>query len=66
MKLTERVARKASRKAIAIAVMGVVIGALLIAMPVGLIRPMPISIGFLEEIHAVLIGTKLLQKIYTL
>jgi uncharacterized membrane protein len=66
MKLIERVARKASRKTIAIAVMGVVIGALLIAMPVGLIWPMPISIGFLEEIHAVLIGTKLLQKIYTL
>ena len=66
MKFIERVARKANRKVIAIAVMTAVIGALLIAMPIGLIWPMPISIGFLEEIHAVLIGTKLLQRIYTL
>jgi len=66
VKFIERVARKANRKVIAIAVMGAVVGALLIAMPIGLIWPMPISIGFLEEIHAVLIGTKLLQRIYTL
>jgi len=63
VKFIERVARKANRKAIAIAVMGAVVGALLIAMPIGLIWTMPISIGFLEEIHAVLIGTKLLQRI---
>jgi len=66
MNLIERVTRKANRKVIAIAVMGALVGALLIAMPIGLIWTMPISIGFLEEIHAVLIGTKLLQRIYGL
>jgi hypothetical protein len=66
MKFIERVARKANRKVIAIAVMTAVIGALLIAMPIGLIWPMPISIGFLDEIHAVLIGAKLLHEIYRL
>lgn len=66
MKFIERVAGKANRKVIAIAVMTAVIGALLIAMPIGLIWPIPISIGFIDEIHAVLIGTKLLHKIYTL
>jgi len=66
MNLIERVTRKANRKVIAIAVMGALVGALLLAMPIGLIWTMPISIGFLEEIHAVLIGTKLLQRIYGL
>jgi uncharacterized protein YacL len=66
VKFIERVVRKANRKAIVIAVMGAVVGALIIAMPIGLIWPIPISIGFLDEIHAVLIGAKLLHKIYTL
>jgi len=63
MKFVKRVVGKVNRRALLIAVMGAMVGALLIAMPIGLIWPMPISIGFLEEIHAVLIGTKLLQKI---
>jgi len=66
MKFVEKVVGKVNRRAILIAVMGAMVGAVLIAMPIGLIWPMPISIGFLEEIHAVLIGTKLLQRIYTL
>ena len=57
-----------NKKALLIAVMGAMIGAamigaVLIAMPIGLIWPMPISVGFYEEILAVRIGTKLLQKI---
>ncbi|MGB8311244.1 MAG: hypothetical protein WCE81_05185 [Halobacteriota archaeon] len=63
MKFVEKVVGKVNRRAILIAVMGAMVGAVLIAMPIGLIWPMPISIGFLEEIHAVLIGTELLQKI---
>jgi len=49
-----------------IAVMGTMLGAVLIAMPIGLIWPLPISIGLIEEIHVVLVGTKLLQKVSTL
>ena len=60
MKFVKRVVGKVNRRALLIAVMGAMVGALLIAMPIGLIWPMPTSIGFLEEIHAVLIGTELL------
>jgi hypothetical protein len=63
MKFVERVVGKVNRKVIAIAVMGAAVGSLLLAMSVGLIWPMLVSIGFLEEIHAVIIGTELLQKI---
>jgi len=60
MKFVERVVGKVNGRALQIAVMGAMVGAVLIAMPIGMIWPMPTSIGFLEEIHAVLIGTELL------
>jgi hypothetical protein len=63
MTLIETVVKKVNRKVIAITIMSAAVGALLLAMSIGLIWPMPISIGLFEEIHAVLIGTKLLQKI---
>ncbi len=63
MKFAERVIGKVNRKVIAITVMGAAVGALLLAMSMGLIWPMLFSIGFFEEIHAILIGTELLQKI---
>jgi len=66
MKFVEKVVRKVNRRAILIAVMGAMLGAVFIAMPIGSIWPLPISIGFLEEIHIVLVGTKLLQKVSTL
>ena len=66
MKFVEKVVRKVSRRAMLIAVMGTMLGAVLIAMPIGLIWPLPISIGLIEEIHVVLVGTKLLQKVSTL
>ena len=66
MKFVEKVARKVNRRAILIGVMGAMLGAVLIAMPIGLIWPLPISIGLIEEIHVVLVGTKLLQKVSTL
>ncbi len=66
MKFVEKVARKVNRRAILIGVMGAMLGAVLIAMPIGLIWPLPISIGLIEEIHVVLVGTKLLQKVSAL
>jgi len=66
MKFVEKVVRKVSRRAMLIAVMGTMLGAVLIAMPIGLIWPLPISIGLIEEIHVVLVGTKLLQKVSAL
>jgi len=66
MKFVEKVVRKVNRRAILIAVVGAVLGAVLIAMPIGLIWPLPISLGLLEEIHVVLVGTKLLQKVSAL
>jgi len=66
MKFVEKVVRKVSRRTMLIAVMGTMLGAVLIAMPIGLIWPLPISIGLIEEIHVVLVGTKLLQKVSAL
>ena len=63
MKFVRRVVGKVNKKVIAITVMGAAVGALLLAMSVGLIWPMFVSIGFFEEIHAILIGTELLQRI---
>ena len=63
MKFVERVAGKVNRKVLAITVMGAAVGALLLAMSVGMIWPTLVSIRFFEEIHAVIIGTELLQKI---
>jgi hypothetical protein len=69
MTLIEKVVRKVNRRTIAIASIGVVVGALVITMSIGSTWSMPISIGFMseyrifEEVHVVLIGTKLLQKI---
>lgn len=66
MKFVEKVVRKVNRRAILIAVMGAMLGAVLIAMPIGLIWPLPISLTLLEEVHVVLVGTKLLQKVSAL
>ena len=68
MKFVEKVVRKVNRRAILIAVMGAMLGAVLMAMPIGLIRPscLPIAIGLLEEIHVVLVGSKLLQRVSAL
>jgi hypothetical protein len=63
MKFVRRIVGKMNKKVIAITIMGAAVGALLLAMSVGLIWPIPFSIGLLEEIHAILIGTELLQKI---
>ena len=66
MKLVEKVVRKVNRRAILIAAMGAMLGAMLIAMPVGLMWQLPISIGLIEEIHVVLVGAKLLQRVNAL
>lgn len=69
MTLIEKIVRKVNRRTIAIAAISMVVGALVIVMSIGLTWSMPISIGVMseyrifEEIHVVLIGTKLLQKI---
>ena len=65
IKFVEKVVRKVNRRAILIAVMGAMLRAVLIAMPIGLIWPLPIAIGFLEEIHVFLVGAKILQRVST-
>jgi hypothetical protein len=69
MTLIEKVVGKVNRRTIAIAAISMVVGAVVVVMSIGLTWSMPVSMGVMseyrifEEIHVVLIGTKLLQKI---